>query len=292
MNQPYFIVELAHSFHGRLRRVHVPYAALYAVLGLAIVGGCTLLGFASSYLRMTWKVANYNSLRNDINTLRENYRLLQSEARKTNEQLATFQTLATEVSSAYGLTRAFDGGDEAPQHLVPTVRQSLAEYNFLKSANLSKLYRRSLLQPRAETLTSIWPVDGRLTSYFGKRSDPFTGEGAFHTGIDFSAPVGTPVRAAADGIVSDAEFSGRYGRLVVVDHGRGIQTYYAHLSRMDVVAGQEVYKGETLGSVGSSGRATAAHLHYEVRVNGAPMNPYPYLSRGLLSQAPRRSFAF
>ena len=115
---------------------------------------------------------------------------------------------------------------------------------------------------------------------FGERTDPFSGEGAYHTGIDMSAPRGTAVSAAADGTVEQAGWSNGYGQLVVIDHGNGYETYYGHLSRVDVIEGQSVRQGEKVGAVGSSGRSTGPHLHYEVRVGGVPINPYRFLSGG------------
>ena len=95
--------------------------------------------------------------------------------------------------------------------------------------------------------------------------------------MDISAPTGTPIRATADGIVIFAQMENGYGRLVKIDHGNGVQTYYAHLSRFYVQAGQDIRRGELLGAVGTSGRVTAPHLHYEVRLGGVAVNPYRYL---------------
>src|SRR5262249_50204211 len=117
-----------------------------------------------------------------------------------------------------------------------------------------------------------------LMGSFGLRNDPFSGEGARHTGVDISAPTGTPVKAAADGVVSFAGFFGGYGRLIVISHTNGMESYYGHLSKIEVIQGQEIRQGEIVGKVGSSGRATGPHLHYEVRVSGAPVNPYRYLT--------------
>ena len=127
---------------------------------------------------------------------------------------------------------------------------------------------------------SLWPVVGKLMDGFARRTDPFSGEGAFHKGVDITAPTGTDVRTTADGVVVQAEMvsGGGYGRLIVVDHGGGMQTYYAHLSKIRVRAGQDVRAGEVIGNVGTSGRVTAPHLHYEVRMGGAPINPYKYLA--------------
>jgi len=126
---------------------------------------------------------------------------------------------------------------------------------------------------------------------FGERTDPFSGEGAMHTGVDISAPTGTPVLATADGIVTFAEWFSGYGQLVIVDHANGYETYYAHLSRFGVVEGQEVRRGDQIGAVGSTGRVTAPHLHYEVRIGGAPVNPHTYLAGGVM-QLVKKDFPF
>src|SRR5512145_3175937 len=105
MNQPYFIVVLAHSFHGRLRRFHIDQKFVIAVLSLALLGGFTLFGMVSSYLRMAWKVANYNNLRQETEFLRARYKQLLNESNQTNEQMERLQILASEVSMAYGLKR-------------------------------------------------------------------------------------------------------------------------------------------------------------------------------------------
>jgi murein DD-endopeptidase MepM/ murein hydrolase activator NlpD len=294
LSQPYFIVVLAHSLHGRLRRIHVPYAFVYVVLALAVFGGVTLFGLTSSYLRMAWKVANYNNLRAEVETLRAKYQRLEKQSRQTGVQLASLQLLASEVSAAYGIQRTLEGPSDITSEgrLLPTVKETLEEYNFLKTANLSRYSRRANPLFQSNMLPSMWPVDGRLQSHFGRRSDPFSGEGAFHTGVDISAATGTPIKVSADGVVESAEWAGAYGRLVVVDHGNGLQTWYAHMSRFDVVPGQFVRRGEYIGRSGATGRVTSAHLHYEVRRAGTAINPSPYLRMTLAQAAPHREYGF
>jgi murein DD-endopeptidase MepM/ murein hydrolase activator NlpD len=126
---------------------------------------------------------------------------------------------------------------------------------------------------------SAWPIVGWLTSLYGNRKDPFTGQPDFHTGLDISAQYGTPVRATADGAIESAGFNGNYGNAIVVDHGFGIATRFGHLSRFAVRAGQKVKRGEVLGFVGATGRATSSHLHYEILLNGQPINPLRLLAR-------------
>ncbi len=127
-------------------------------------------------------------------------------------------------------------------------------------------------------IPSIWPVEGEVTAGFGERMDPFSGEGAFHPGMDIAAPSGTPVRAAADGIVLHAgPGEAGYGNEILIDHGSGMATKYGHLRRIFVIEGQEVRKGQIIGSVGMTGRATGPHLHYEVLVHETPVNPAKFL---------------
>ena len=281
MKQHYFIVVLAHSFHGRLRRLHIPHQAIYGVLLLAVLGLFSAVGVVSSYARMAWKVGNYNSLQVQLDALRQRYQNLQSTAKQTNEQLATLQVFATEVSLAYGMKRSLDGPADISLEgpLLPSYHDTVNQYNFLKSSKFSSGFRKYHRLWQANVRPSLWPVYGRLLSSYGKRSDPFSGDGDFHPGVDIDASTGTPVKVTADGVVSHADWGGNYGRLIIVDHGNGVQTYYAHLSRIDVIAGQEIRRGQSIGASGSTGRATGPHLHYEVRNSGTPINPYMFLAR-------------
>jgi murein DD-endopeptidase MepM/ murein hydrolase activator NlpD len=286
MKQHYFVVVLAHSLHGRLRRIHIPHQALYLVLGLAVLGSFSLFGMVSSYLRMTWKVSNYNTLRSEVDTLRNKYRELEVQNTEKQEQLASLQLMASEVSVAFGIQRKLAGTDDISEEgpLVPTYTESIEQYNFLKSASFSRFHHTYARAWQKNIVPSLWPVNGRILSRFGEREDPFSGEGAIHTGVDISAEMGTPVHAAADGIVFHAQYDSGYGRTVVVDHGNGMQSWYAHLSRFEVVPGQEIRRGEVLGFSGASGRVTSPHLHFEVRLGGSPVNPYRYLTRSLMLQ--------
>ena len=292
-NQEYFVVVLAHSLHGRLRRIHIPHQAIYAIVTLALVGSFSVFGFVASYARMAWKVANYNALRREADGLRARYQNLQKTVSQTNQQLASLQIYAREVSIAYGIKQKLEGPPDISGEgkLVPTFAESVADYNFLRNVNSLAIESRRRLQTASQP--NLWPVNGRLMGSFGERDDPFSGEGEFHKGVDISAPSGTSVRATADGVVVFSDWSNGYGRLVIIDHGGGVQTYYAHLSRFLAFAGQGVRRGEMVGTVGSTGRVTAPHLHYEVRIAGAPVNPYRYLAKaGVYEQASNKDFPF
>jgi murein DD-endopeptidase MepM/ murein hydrolase activator NlpD len=127
------------------------------------------------------------------------------------------------------------------------------------------------------------PVVGEVefTSGFGVRSDPFLGRPAMHTGLDFRAATGDPVRATAYGKVVSAGWSGGYGRMVEVDHGNGLATRYGHLSEINVKVGEIVKIGQVIGEVGSTGRSTGPHLHYETRIDGEAVDPQKFLRAGV-----------
>jgi murein DD-endopeptidase MepM/ murein hydrolase activator NlpD len=131
----------------------------------------------------------------------------------------------------------------------------------------------------ASSTPSIWPAHGWLTGTFGGRSDPFSGEPAFHQGLDISTDKGQPVFATADGTIESASYTGDYGNLVVIRHNFGLMTRYGHLSGFAVKPGQSVKRGVVIGYVGSTGRATGAHLHYEILANGKLINPLQLLTQ-------------
>lgn len=292
MNKEYFVVlEFAHSIHGRLKRVHISHKFLGYLLCSFLFFSLVLVGMFSSYVQMTRKVSHYDQLRADFDRLRGRYRELQRVSRQDSEQMASLESLASEVTVAYGLSGPASAGDlreldsDSSTSLTPGIKESIEEYNFLKGASFSGIYHRYPFQWQTHGQPSLWPVNGVLRSSFGGRSDPFSGEGGFHTGIDLAAPVGTPVHVTADGVVTTAGWSGGYGRLVIVDHGNGVETYYAHLSEFLVVPGEELRRGQVIALSGGTGRATGPHIHYEVRVAGTPVNPYKYLAKTQRSQA-------
>jgi murein DD-endopeptidase MepM/ murein hydrolase activator NlpD len=289
MNQQYLVVEFAHSIHGKLKRIQVSYKTLGYIFCSLVAVALIALGLFSSYLWMSWKVLHYDQLRADFDRLRGRYQELQRVSRQHNEQMASLETLASEVTIAYGIheppaAHSLGAGD-IDKSLSPSVKESIEEYNFLKIASYGGIYHRYAYQWQIHSQPSLWPVEGILRSSFGGRNDPFSGDGAFHTGIDLQAPRGTPVHVTADGVVASAGWSGAYGKLVVIDHGNGLETYYAHLSQFLVVPGQEVRRGEVVALSGATGRATAPHMHYEVRLRGTPINPYKYLPKSTLARS-------
>jgi murein DD-endopeptidase MepM/ murein hydrolase activator NlpD len=281
---------------------------VYGFVAAAIVGAFTIVGLAGSYTRMVLKTESFNQVRADRETLRQNYQRMAAIAHNRSVQVASLGALANEVSALYGLRQnklqaaaetkpaaesktaaasappaAAQNDDVNPQQ----VANSIDMFYTLRSEAMSGAVSRALESGLTANFTgdwteladapSMWPVEGRVASSFGEREDPINGEGAFHTGVDIDAPYGTPVRAAGDGDVTGAQMGAGYGREVTLDHGHDVITLYGHLSAVVVVPGQHVTRGEIIGYVGESGRATGPHLHYEVRLHDVPVNPYKYL---------------
>jgi len=288
LRKRFYILFVARGDDGQLRKISIPVQYLYVLLLGAGIGLLSLTGIASSYLRMLLKVSHFNELRAQKEDLKDRYSQLEKVAKERDIQVASLGSLASEVSSLYGLKNdpiLMPSGDKVQD---AEVSSSMDRLYTLKDTALSGaattgiiLGLTSNVTPadwlRANSAPNLWPVEGAITGSFGERTDPFNGEGAFHSGVDISASIGQPVIAPADAIVVFADFSGGYGRAVVLDHGHGITTRYGHLASFAVGSGQYVHRGDTIGYVGSSGRSTGPHLHYEVRINDTPVNPHKYL---------------
>jgi murein DD-endopeptidase MepM/ murein hydrolase activator NlpD len=163
---------------------------------------------------------------------------------------------------------------ELQQKITETMAKIDFDTEYLSDIE-AKLLQQSVLK---DMLPNSSPVNAAFnSSSYGWRIDPFNGNKAFHEGLDFSASTGTPIHAAAGGIVTSAEHSPDYGNIVKVDHGSGLETRYAHASKLMVKLGDRVEKGQVVALVGSTGRSTGAHLHYEIRLNGNALDPRKYL---------------
>lgn len=178
---------------------------------------------------------------------------------------------SSEVGVGGPLAAASESGPEAELAAVEGRSEFLSQTLEQVESRLSDNLRLISSTP------SIAPVRGIYTSTFGYRRDPITGQRAYHSGVDISAPPGKPVKASADGVVTKTEQYGNLGRAVFIAHGFGVTTVYGHLSRINVTPGQRVDRGSIVGLVGNSGRSTGYHLHYEVQVNGQATNPLTYI---------------
>jgi murein DD-endopeptidase MepM/ murein hydrolase activator NlpD len=287
LRKRYYIMLVMRDADGNLRKLPIPLHYLYVFLAGALIGMFTLTGLAGSYTRMAAKAERFNDLRLQQKALKNRYAQLEQVAQEKEMQVASLGSLASEVSSLYGLKAdsllASEGQFTEEQFVA-----SIDQFHALKTSAFSGAATLAIgfdLGPNATTADwmrlasapNIWPVEGRVTGSFGERIDPFNGEGAFHSGIDISGNYGQKIYAPASGTVVFVGTQAGYGKMIVLDHGHGITTRFGHMSGFVAVAGQRLERGDVVGYVGSSGRSTGAHLHYEVRIHNTPVNPYKYL---------------
>ena len=177
------------------------------------------------------------------------------------------------ASAAAGAGQAVVAAGTVSTAEIAAEMQMRSAFNSWKQADGGQSFSHAIAIPSVRPVATL-----RFTSNFGIRSDPFNGSARMHAGVDIPGPTGTPVYATADGVVDRAERAGGYGNLVELDHGKGIQTRYGHLSRMLVAPGTHVMRGQLIALMGSTGRSTGPHLHYEVRMDGKAVNPAPFLT--------------
>jgi murein DD-endopeptidase MepM/ murein hydrolase activator NlpD len=303
MRSPRYTILIANRNTGSIRRLTVARIPLMAAI-ISVLSVPTFVGLAGLGARQS-SLAEIQGLQTTNEGLRlenESYRAATGELAA---QIDTLQTALTELTEQAQLdpqtrqaiqrlppivkSRAAGGGTIPPALIAPAGRSSTTpEGTFgilrdllgvLEDRLASVKTRIEGQQTLAAATPSIWPVTGYLSSWFGMRKDPFTGQPDFHGGLDISANGGTPVRATADGEVESTGYMGNYGNAVMINHGFGIATRYGHLSGFAVRSGQRVKRGQVLGYVGATGRATSTHLHYEILLNGRPINPLNLLAR-------------
>jgi len=199
---------------------------------------------------------------------------------------AGFKNLAMGPTQALADTRRVDPDEVTGARVVvedlPAEAERLSTEAMRRENSLQQL--QAYFQDQKSLLAatpSIWPIRGVVTSDFGGRADPFSMESAIHSGIDIAAPTGKEVVAPSDGTVVFAGLEGGYGNVLVIDHGYGLKTRYGHLSHIQVIQGARVKRGDRIANIGSTGKSTGPHLHYEVRVDGHPRNPRAYILEDL-----------
>ncbi len=222
-----------------------------------------------------------------------------SEVQKLKDSLARIQQFNTKLEVMANMEQAEVtpniGGpntDILTLGSLPLHRQELATRqitNYLKEleteVKLEEVRQQEILVAMREKISAMaslptaMPLEGVLTSKFGRRKSPFSSKIEFHNGIDIAAPTGTPIVASGDGIVTAISTKGAYGLLVEINHGSGFTTRYAHLSKFAVKKGDKIKRNQLIGYVGSTGRSTGPHLHYEIRVNGVATNPYKFIAK-------------
>jgi murein DD-endopeptidase MepM/ murein hydrolase activator NlpD len=289
LQKRFYILFVARGDDGQLRKVSIPVHYLWVFVIGAAIGFLSLTGIASSYTRMLLKVSQFNQLRTEKDQLKTNYSRLEQVAKERDLQVASLGSIAGEVSALYGLKSEPTLVTASSEQIHDSeVSSSLDQLHALRTSALTGATMVGLTMGltrnvttadwiKANSAPNLWPVEGQVTGSFGERIDPFNGEGAFHSGVDIGSSYGAKIVAPADGLVTVVDTMGGYGKTIMIDHGNGISTRYGHLSGFAVTVGQRVQRGDLIGYVGESGRSTGPHLHYEVRINDTPVNPYKYL---------------
>ncbi|HRR27185.1 MAG TPA: M23 family metallopeptidase [Acidobacteriota bacterium] len=259
----------------------------FCLILLCILSGVSLLAF--HYYRMWLRTEDYTRLQGALDEVRRSEEALRLRAGQLSDQLASLEVTAQKLRILSGFSDDALGGLGGPK-VTPDPVVSLSNSDLARHFRTLDS-RRVSLQAKLAELTdyyttrevllsatpSIMPVRGYPSDSYGGREDPFSGEDDFHPGIDISAPKGAKVVATADGLVVYAGRRLGYGNMVVIQHKFGLSTRYAHLQACTVKSGQRILKGDVVGYVGSTGRVTGTHLHYEVRLRNQPLNPLRFL---------------
>ena len=294
---------------GKLARARTITLSLpHLVVGGAVgLFGVLVLAFALQYLTLRYAPSLNSSLLNSLilsaqqeqnqktqSYLRENLNALASKLGQMQAQLLRLDTLGERLAKTAGFKPQEFMFDQPPGRggavsTLPAYDLSLGDMNSQVALLTRQMDDRTeklgildtlmiVDSAKKKLLPSVLPVDGGwYSSNYGWRIDPFNSMRTFHEGMDFMAEIGTPARAAAGGVVVYSDLHPQYGNMIEVDHGNGLVTRYAHLSRREVKVGDVVLSGGKIGQVGNTGRSTGPHLHFEVRQNGAPLNPVRFL---------------
>jgi len=288
-NEFFTLIVVPHA-KARFRKIQIPVKLAKWSLGIATGVALTLVGILIHYTWIRVEVAELRRLRTENTALIAKTQAYEQNASKLQTRLLALQNMVTKLGMMAGLESSLPdariggvGGGSSmdsnpPAHDITAsldaMDKSVSDLTE-RSTQLTAFYedQKVLLA----STPSIWPVRGYLSAAFGNRNDPFTGQRDFHPGIDISTPQGTPVQSPADGVVVARGAKGAYGNAIVIDHGYGVVTRYAHLAAFNVRPGQRVRRGDIIGFVGNTGRSTAPHLHYEIWIRNQTQNPIHYI---------------
>jgi murein DD-endopeptidase MepM/ murein hydrolase activator NlpD len=288
-NEFYTLIVVPHA-KAKFRKFQVSVRLTKWAMGIAATLALILAGVLAHYTWISVEVGELRRLRSENVALSTKAQAYEQNAAKLQAKLMTLQNMVMKlgvmaglektlpdpaIGGVGGLTRLETTSPSADARLSMGAMEKTAEDLTARSSRLEEFYQDQKVVLAATP--SVWPVRGYLSSTFGNRVDPFTGQPDFHPGIDIATPIGTKVQAPADGVVVSTGVKGSYGNAIVIDHSYGVMTRYGHLSGFNVRPGQRVRRGDVIGFVGMTGRATAPHLHYEVWVREQNQNPIQYI---------------
>lgn len=288
MSDRYHTVILVPHTRAKLRKwrisVHFLRIAVATLLVVSLGAALTLW----LYFRSTVDQGKLAQLREENESLRETNQSFEGNIRRLQQQLSTYEDRTRQLAIVAGISSLAGNGEGGGIGGIESSGTEVEAYDaYLRSMKL----RAGRVDQDLEAITAkleerqrwiaatpaIVPVRGIFTSGFGYRKDPVNGSRAFHPALDVAAPAGYPVVAPADGVVTRAGRIGGLGNAVYLAHGYGINTRFGHMSRLNVKPGQQLRRGDVLGYVGNTGRSTGYHLHYEVHVDGEPVNPLTFI---------------
>jgi murein DD-endopeptidase MepM/ murein hydrolase activator NlpD len=288
MDKRYSTIIFVPHARAKFRKLKVSHRLLFSIISLVTSSLCLSTFFSVQYFTSLSQTHELSKLRSENKELQNANEQFSKSVQSLRNQLTSVEDRTRKLAIIAGITtldEASQGGsggvrnDELASN--NPYRDDIDKMSFRSNrlqSDLSVLEEKFVAQSRLLSSTpSIAPIRGILTDGFGGRSDPFTRESGQHNAIDISSAAGQPIRTPADGIVVKAEWANGYGNVIYVSHGYGYSTRYGHLSSFSVRPGQRIKRGDVIGHVGSTGRSTGPHLHYEVRVNNNPVNPLEYI---------------
>lgn len=287
MNKRYSTIIFVPHARAKFRKLKVSHRLLFSLVSLVTSSLCLSTFFSVQYFTSLSQTHELSKLRHENRELQSANEQFGQSVESLRNQLRTVEDRTRKLAIIAGITtldetsQGGSGGARGDEMNASPFRDDIDKMSFKSHSldkDLSVLEQKFVAQSRLLSSTpSIAPVRGILTDGFGGRSDPFTRQPGQHNAIDISSAVGQPIRSPADGIVVKAEWANGYGNVIYISHGYGYSTRYGHLSGFAVKPGARIKRGEVIGYVGSTGRSTGPHLHYEVRVNNQAVNPLEYI---------------
>lgn len=287
MDKRYSTIILVPHARAKFRKLKVSHRLLFSALSLLASSLCLSTFFSVQYFTSLSQTHELSKLRRENRELQSANEQFSKSVESLRTQLHKVEDRTRKLAIIAGITtldeasRGGSGGLRNDELSANPYTDDLDKMSFRSRTlhkDLNLLEQKFVAQEHLLSATpSIGPVRGILTDGFGGRSDPFTGEPGQHGGIDISSATGQPIKAPADGLVVKAEWASGYGKVIYITHGYGYSTRYGHLNSFNVRPGQRVKRGDVIGTVGSTGRSTGPHLHYEVRLNNNPVNPLAYI---------------
>ena len=290
MSPRFFTLIVVPHAKARFRKIQIPVRLAKWTAGGLAAAGLVIAAMLGHYFWIRVQVSELRRLRVENKVLTEQAKDYELNVGKLQAKVVLLQKAVEKLGVMAGLEQAPAGGklggvggavgsESTAPSLDPgfSLRSMDRDVRDLtqRSEKLESFYRDQKVL--LASTPSIWPVRGYLSSRFGNRTDPFTGQPDFHAGIDISTPIGTKVAAPADGVVVSCSEKGAYGNSIIVDHGYGMVTRYGHLAGYAVRPGRRIKRGEVIGYVGNTGRSQAPHLHYEVWVREQAQNPIHFI---------------